>query len=114
MHTALLIGVGLVCIGLLSAILEILALRNHPYVARVLAVVVVALAWYARTWSLLLVVIAFGFLCAITKREFLRRAQSRRSSKAPPDQYPLRFNYYDRWRKTAVECPDCRWRGTLE
>jgi len=45
-HTILLAALGVVLIGVLSAILEMIGLKNHPWIARILAALCVGVAAY--------------------------------------------------------------------
>ena len=65
LHNIALILLGLILFGLLAAILETLGLKNHPYVARTLSAVIIAVGayihWGYHNWWTVLIVVAFGF-----------------------------------------------------
>jgi hypothetical protein len=64
-HNIILILLGLVLFGVLAAILETLGLKNHPYVARTLSAVIIAVGayiqWVYHNWWTVLIVVALGF-----------------------------------------------------
>ena len=76
LHNILLILLGLVLIGVLTAILETLGLKNHPWVARILAAACIIVAayihWGYHTWWQVLIVIAFGFAYLQILKQFLQ------------------------------------------
>jgi len=65
LHKALLVIVGLVVFWLLTAIFETVALKNHPYAARILAAVIIIVSayigWGFQSWWQVLIVIGAGF-----------------------------------------------------
>jgi uncharacterized membrane protein YuzA (DUF378 family) len=79
LHTFLLILAGLVLVGVLSAILEQLGMRNHPYASRILAAAVVGVAAYLHTWVRLLIGIAAVILYLLIRRS-LEERQARRKT----------------------------------
>ena len=76
LHSFLLIVLGLILIVVLSAIFETVGLKNHPYVARILAGVCVVVGaymhWGYHNWGTLLIIVAFAFAFLLIMREFLR------------------------------------------
>jgi len=55
LHNILLVILGLVLIGVLTAIFELFGLKNHPYIARILAAMCIIAAayihWGYHTWE---------------------------------------------------------------
>jgi len=78
-HTILLAALGVVLIGVLSAILETVGLKNHPWIARILAALCVGVAayihWGYHSWWVVLIVIAFAFIFLQVLRGFLGQPQ---------------------------------------
>lgn len=77
LHAVFLILAGLVLVGFLSADFEMLGMRNHPYLARILAAVCVIIAAYTHTWTLLAIVIALTTVFLMVRRDFQRRAEQK-------------------------------------
>ncbi len=77
LHSVFLIIAGLVLVGFLSADFEMLGMRNHPYLARILAAVCVIIAAYTHTWTLLAIVIALTTVFLMVRRDFQRRAEQK-------------------------------------
>jgi ABC-type iron transport system FetAB permease component len=81
LNNILLVILGLVLIALLTAIFEALGLKNHPYVARILAAVCIVVVAYGRwryhAWWEVLLVIGIAFAHLRIMREF---QQSRKKS----------------------------------
>ena len=77
LHNIVLILLGLILIGVLTAIFETMGLKNHPYVARVLAAVCIIIGayihWGYHTWWQVLIVIGFGFAYLQILKEFQRQ-----------------------------------------
>jgi hypothetical protein len=75
LHNIVLILLGLVLFGVLAAILETLGLKNHPYVARTLSAIIIAVAayihWGYHEWWVVLIVVAFGFAYLQILKQFL-------------------------------------------
>jgi hypothetical protein len=80
-HNILLVVLGLVLIGVLTAIFETLGLKNHPYVARILAAVCIVVGasapWGYHSWWQVLIVIAFGFAYLQIMKEFLHASKEK-------------------------------------
>jgi hypothetical protein len=78
LHNILLILLGLVLFGVVAAILETLGLQNHPYVARTLSAVIIAVGayihWGYHNWWAVLIVIAFGFAYLQILKQFLSKS----------------------------------------
>ena len=78
-HTILLAALGIVLIGVLSAILETIGLKNHPWIARILAALCVGVAayihWGYHSWWVVLIVIAFAFIFLQVLRGVLGQPQ---------------------------------------
>jgi hypothetical protein len=66
---------GAILTGILSAELEEFGMQNHPYGARVLAGILVLIAFYTRAWLRLLVAMSAALICLA----FLRSWQKKRS-----------------------------------
>jgi len=77
LHSVFLIIAGLVLVGFLSADFEMLGMRNHPYLERILAAVCVIIAAYTHTWTLLAIVIALTTVFLMVRRDFQRRAEQK-------------------------------------
>ncbi len=79
LHTILLIILGLVLFGVLTAIFETVGLKKHPYVARTLAAISIMVAAYIncgyRSWRDVLIVIVFGFGYLEMFRELRRQLE---------------------------------------
>jgi hypothetical protein len=75
LHNVVLILLGLVLFGVLATILETLGLKNHPYVARTLSAIIIAVAayinWGYHTWWTVLIVVAFGFAYLQILKQYL-------------------------------------------
>jgi len=88
----LLVILDLVLIALLTAIFEALGLKNHPYIARILAAVCIVVAAYGRWryhtwWEVLLVIgIAFGHLRIM--KEFQHQSQKKISMRNSQTAFP--------------------------
>jgi hypothetical protein len=78
LRTIGLIILGLISIGVLSADLEILGLREHPYVARIIAAVCVGLVAYTHTWLYLLIALAATTLYLMIRTD-IRRSGARKN-----------------------------------
>jgi hypothetical protein len=77
LHTFLLIIAGLVFVGVLSAILEKLGMRDHAYAARIVAAVPVIGAAYTHTWLRLLIGIGFAWAYLLVRREWQIRTSGK-------------------------------------
>jgi energy-coupling factor transporter transmembrane protein EcfT len=77
LHTLLLIIAGLILVGVFSAVLEQLGMRNHPYAARLLAAVSVTVGAYTHTWVRLLIGICFALAYLMVRREWQIRTSGR-------------------------------------
>jgi hypothetical protein len=75
MHTALLIFAGLLMVGIWSAIFEQLAMRRHPYTARILAAVIVIATAYTHSWMRLGVATAIAVLFLALRRGWRRESR---------------------------------------
>jgi hypothetical protein len=75
LHNIVLILLGLVLFGVLAAIFETLGLKNHPFVARTLSAVTIAVGAYIRwgyhNWWTVLIVVALGFAYLQILKQFL-------------------------------------------
>jgi hypothetical protein len=75
LHNIILILLGLLLFGVLAAIFETLDLKNHPYVARTLSAVIIAVGayihWSYHNWWTVLIVVAFGFAYLQILKQFL-------------------------------------------
>lgn len=81
LHTILLVILGLILIGAVSAVLEMLALRSHPYAARILAACIVGVVAYTHTWTRLIVVTVAALVYVGIRRDLQIRAQRRAREK---------------------------------
>jgi hypothetical protein len=72
-HTLLLIVAGLALMGVLSAVLEGLGMRNHPLLAKLLAGVLVLANAYTHAWLRLLLITCAAVLYLTLRREWKRR-----------------------------------------
>jgi len=81
LHNVVLILLGLVLFGLLATILETLGLKNHPYLARTLAAIIIAVGayihWGYHNWWSVLIVVAFGFAYLQILKQFLGQSQKK-------------------------------------
>lgn len=84
LHTVFLIVAGLVLTGILSAEFEMLAMRNHPYLSKILAAVCVIITAYQHRWKGLLVVMGIVFVYLAVRRDFQLRAERKNRAKAAP------------------------------
>jgi chromate transport protein ChrA len=75
-----LIVAGLVLAGLLSADFVMLGMRNHLYLARILAVVLVVLAAYTHAWIPLVIVTALITVFLMVRKEMQERADRKQPS----------------------------------
>jgi hypothetical protein len=80
LYIAFLIVAGLVLVGLLSADFEMLGMRGHPNVARILATVCVIIAAYAHSWIPLIIVVAVTTMLLLVRKELQERAQRKHQS----------------------------------
>lgn len=67
LNTVLLILAGLVLLLILGVELELLAMRRHPYLARVLAAIVVCVAAYTHNWLALVILVLAALIFLIVR-----------------------------------------------
>ena len=81
LHNIVLVILGLILIGVLTAIFELVGLKKHPYVARILAAACIIagayIHWGYHIWWQVVIVIAFGFAYLQIMREFLGQSQKK-------------------------------------
>jgi hypothetical protein len=81
LHNILLVILGLVAIATLTVIFEMLGLKNHPYVARILAAVCIVVAaydfWGYHTWWEVLLVIVLAFAQLQILKGYQRQSQKK-------------------------------------
>jgi hypothetical protein len=82
LRTIGLIILGIFSIGVLSADLEILGLREHPYVARALAAVCVGLVAYTHTWVSMLIALGATTLFLMIRTDVRRRRERKSEGEA--------------------------------
>jgi general stress protein CsbA len=79
LHNIALVILGLVLIAMLTILFETLGLKDHPYVARILAAVCIAVGAYGRwgyhTWWEVLLVIVLALAHRWIMRAFQRQSQ---------------------------------------
>jgi len=75
LHTVFLIVAGLVLTGILSAEFEMLVMRTHPPLSKVLAGACVIIAAYTHTWTRLLIAMGVIFVYVGLRRSFQLRAE---------------------------------------
>ena len=78
-HAVFLVLSGLVLIGVLSAVLEQLGIRNHYWAVFLAAVCVVGTAW-AHSWKQLLIAIGVALLYLGLRRDWEMRAKRKASA----------------------------------
>ena len=83
MHTIWLVLLGVVLVGIVSAVLEMLALQRHPYVARIIAACAVIVAAYTHTWKRLIVATVVVFVFLGIRRDLRIRAKRKEESTQP-------------------------------
>jgi len=83
LHTLALIVAGLALVGILSAVFEQLGLRNHPYMARILAGFLVVIAAYTHTWVRLLIATGVAILCLMLRRDWQKRNERQNQHRTP-------------------------------
>jgi hypothetical protein len=85
LHIILSVILGLVLIGALSAIFEMLALKEHPYLARILAAVCVIVVAYTHTVIRLIIAMAVAMVYVGVRRDLqlrsARKAQTQREGR---------------------------------
>jgi uncharacterized membrane-anchored protein YitT (DUF2179 family) len=86
LHTVLLILAGLVLTGILSAEFEMLVMRNHPYLSKLLAGTCVILAAYTHSWMRLLIAMGVIFVYVGVRRDFQLRAERKNKSSTADSQ----------------------------
>ncbi len=80
LHTVFLIVAGLVLTGILSAEFEMLVMRNHPFLSKILAAVCVIIAAYEHRWKGLLIAMGVFFVYLGVRRDFQLRAARKNTS----------------------------------
>ena len=80
LYTAFLIVGGLVLVGILSAILVSLGMKDHPGLARLLAAVCVIITGYTHIWIPLMILVVAATVFMIVRGELQHRAQRRNQS----------------------------------
>ena len=80
LYTAFLIVAGLVLVGFLSADFEMLGMRDHPNLARILAAVIVIIGAYTHAWIPLLIVIAVTTMFLMVRKELQERGERKNQS----------------------------------
>lgn len=77
LQNIVLIILGLILIGVFTLIFETVGLKNHRYLARILAAVCIIIGafihWGYHTWWQALIVIAFGLAYLQILKDFLRQ-----------------------------------------
>jgi hypothetical protein len=71
-HTVLLIFAGSVLLLILGVELELLALRQHPYLARLLAAIAVCVAAYTYNWLVLVILVLAALIFLIVRGDWQR------------------------------------------
>lgn len=79
LHTVFLVISGMVLVGILSAILEMLGMRNHYWAVTVAAVCVIGAAW-AHSWTRLLIGMGLAVLYLMLRRDWEKRAERKGKS----------------------------------
>lgn len=74
LHTVWLIFLGLVLVHILGVELELLAMRRHPYLARVLTAIAVCVAAYTRNWLALVILVLAALIFLIVRGDWQREA----------------------------------------
>jgi hypothetical protein len=81
LHNILLVILGLVAIATLTVIFEMLGLKSHPYVARILAAVCIVVAayrlWGYHSWWEVLLVIVLAFAQLRILKGYQRQSQKK-------------------------------------
>jgi hypothetical protein len=80
LHTVFLIAAGLVFTGILSAEFEMLAMRNHPYLSKLVAGACVIISAYTHSWMRLLIAMGVIFVYLGLRRDFQLRAARKKIS----------------------------------
>ena len=79
LHNIVLAILGVVLIVLFSAILETVALKNHPWLARFLAAVLIIVMayvhWGYHVWWVVLIIVGFAFAFLQVMRHVLRQSE---------------------------------------
>ena len=78
LHTVFLVVAGLVLTGILSAQFEMLGMRNHPYLSKILAGVCVIITAYEHRWKGLLIAIGVLLVYLGLRRDFQLRAERKK------------------------------------
>jgi hypothetical protein len=81
LHTVFLVVAGLVLTGILSAQFEMLGMRNHPYLSKILAGVCVIITAYQHRWKGLLIAIGALLVYLGLRRDFQLRAERKNQTK---------------------------------
>jgi hypothetical protein len=80
LHTIFLVVAGVVLTGILSAEFEMLGMRNHPYLSKILAAACVIFVAYTHTWTRLLIAMGVIFVYVGVRRDFQLRAERKNNS----------------------------------
>lgn len=80
LYSVFVIVAGLVLVGFLSADFEMLGMRDHPYLARILAALCVLIATYAHAWIPLLIVSAVTTVFLMVRRGSQQSAERKHQS----------------------------------
>jgi hypothetical protein len=81
LHTVFLVVAGLVLTGILSAQFEMLGMRNHPYLSKILAGVCVIITAYQHRWKGLLIAIGVLLVYLGLRRDFQLRTERKNQTK---------------------------------
>jgi hypothetical protein len=81
LHTVFLVVAGLVLTGIISAQFEMLGMRNHPYLSKILAGVCVIITAYEHRWKGLLIAIGVLLVYLGLRRDFQLRAERKNQPK---------------------------------
>jgi hypothetical protein len=84
LHIVFLIVAGLVLTGILSAQFEMLAMRNHPYLSKVLAGACVIITAYQHRWKGLLIAMVVILVYIGVRRDFQLRAERKKQAASAP------------------------------
>ncbi len=82
LHTVFLVVAGLVLTGILSAQFEMLGMRNHPYLSKILAAACVIATAYQHRWKGLLIVIGVILVYLGVRRDLQIRAARKNQTKS--------------------------------
>ena len=81
LHSIVLAILGVVLIGVLSEILETVALKNHPWLARFFSAVLVGVMayehWGYHVWWVVLVIVGFAFALLHVLRHILHASEKK-------------------------------------